>query len=714
MHGDPAKLVRTGAAATVCALITGCAHSPPTDEELRRSFAAYRSATDRVSEGKPPQLGLALGGGGTRAAATSIGILQGLQEAGLVSHVDVISTVSGGGYGAYWWYSRFLEAGGDSTMLAPFADCVPARYGQYLAVGHSTACAGPSTDDVMPLCAGGGIGFDLARQCPKGDPYRYQNHLRGFQDIFGTGRFEYRTILEDQPDVAVSVGKLLGNSVIAGIPNFVANVLFDRQVDFSPTRKAYRDGIGSTYGAAPEDCSKASPEGRAGCVDSRERSSPAEMSFRDLQRARSLGAPLWVINAYAGTGRSGLDFSSSAVHPEQVLFEFTPYQFGSSVYRYWLTSALAPDFSVLDAVTASAAFFSAQQKVLDPGLRNLVNLAMVLSTVNWGVSIENPNVEDSVRMVHGVLPFPLYYAHHFDGVRTTPYINLADGGLTDNIGAYSLLRRNVEVWILSDHSYDRAGTMSEICKLRKNVETFGWDVLMPGLDLLPSVCEPGSKLGYDIFAWSHPILLGCVVTKGKTDCDDAKARVLLIKPALNARLAFTQDPIPMNSDTTPTVEWRDMADACRAHPRSSECARAALKFSCSNRAPAASRAANKVGAWTFDERMPCEVMGFLMVNGFGHGKAGGDDCPGFPQNSSVLMTANSSGTLFGAYRELARWYARQVGYFFDNGVLARERFGTVLQVQRSSAITPKLATPGNFVAAKAGSPNDCILLEARP
>jgi hypothetical protein len=54
----------------------------------------------------PYTVGLALSGGGIRSATVSLGILQKLAGAGLLKHVDYLSTVSGGGYigsALTWW-----------------------------------------------------------------------------------------------------------------------------------------------------------------------------------------------------------------------------------------------------------------------------------------------------------------------------------------------------------------------------------------------------------------------------------------------------------------------------------------------------------------------------------------------------------------------------------------------------------------------------------
>ena len=107
--------------------------------ESNSYFARGVEARIRGNNGSPPTVGLALAGGGTKAANFSIGVLQGLTETGVMERVDVISTVSGGGYGALWYFSRLLNPEGNpqtasvplsSGFLASkfFQDCLPIKY----------------------------------------------------------------------------------------------------------------------------------------------------------------------------------------------------------------------------------------------------------------------------------------------------------------------------------------------------------------------------------------------------------------------------------------------------------------------------------------------------------------------------------------------------------------------------------------------------------
>lgn len=53
--------------------------------------------------------GLALSGGGTRAAAFSIGAMKNLYDRGLMKEIDVISSVSGGSYASYWLFTNYYQ-----------------------------------------------------------------------------------------------------------------------------------------------------------------------------------------------------------------------------------------------------------------------------------------------------------------------------------------------------------------------------------------------------------------------------------------------------------------------------------------------------------------------------------------------------------------------------------------------------------------------------
>lgn len=65
------------------------------------------------------ELGLALSGGGIRSSAYSIGVMKALHEQGVLQEIDIISSVSGGGYAAYWLLS---SESNDKNKFNKFGD----------------------------------------------------------------------------------------------------------------------------------------------------------------------------------------------------------------------------------------------------------------------------------------------------------------------------------------------------------------------------------------------------------------------------------------------------------------------------------------------------------------------------------------------------------------------------------------------------------------
>src|SRR5688500_5981916 len=90
---------------------------PPTHsiDTLPSPFPARGGAVD---------LGFALSGGGIRSAAFTIGVMKGLFDAGYFENVDVISSVSGGGYASFWVFKKFLNGAKPRRQFgaAAFAD----------------------------------------------------------------------------------------------------------------------------------------------------------------------------------------------------------------------------------------------------------------------------------------------------------------------------------------------------------------------------------------------------------------------------------------------------------------------------------------------------------------------------------------------------------------------------------------------------------------
>ncbi len=581
-----------------------------------------------------------------------MGVLDGLHKKGqLGENVDVISSVSGGGYAAYWYFSRLLDlylsvekrsAGLHNPIRLDdyFADCLPLRY--QMTFGE----AKPKAYVLPPPCPKPETNFDPVSNV---DQYRWQNHLRGFQDVLSND-FNYSST-GDRQALSMDVAKALGLSLATAPGHWFTNVLFDWKLHVSPSRRQYTRGIERTYGLRPVDCSRpldAALNGGSGatqvCAEFRdgkershhERANPNRLAdrgytFAMIDVVRRLAPrmrkeheqalpkmPFWVVNTTAGVSKSPFDLlESSQPTWEDAVFEFTPNGYGSGVYGYWPGSH--PEMDVAAAVAASSAFFDSQQRSLGKQpLRGLAGLGMRLAQLDWGTTIANPSRQDRHRGRHWVLPFPLYYAHGATRNARSPYIRVSDGGQSDNTGIFSLVRRGVTKIVFADGGFDREGKMADLCRVQRELRMSNLRLVLG--DEFDAVCQGNQKL--DLWNMRSPLLTGCIVF-GSTTCDRNNA--VYYADLLVLKLSM------------PTREIHAQIESCAARVMGME--------SC---------APDYLAAESVLPGLPLEVFAFLVKSyqGSPWEKRGN---PVFPQHSTVKMTLNSSPWLYGAYRELAAW-----------------------------------------------------------
>ncbi|EFX59918.1 hypothetical protein DAPPUDRAFT_346417, partial [Daphnia pulex] len=115
--------------------------------------------------------GLALAGGGTKAASYSMGILSTLasDEKNALAEMTAISSVSGGGYAALFLYSKLMLGTNDPSLKPAdyFKDCIPSAYQGLL---PDEAAHLPD----QPLCD---------TQTRQRDEFRFQQFVRCRQDV---------------------------------------------------------------------------------------------------------------------------------------------------------------------------------------------------------------------------------------------------------------------------------------------------------------------------------------------------------------------------------------------------------------------------------------------------------------------------------------------------------------------------------------------------
>jgi hypothetical protein len=659
-------------------------------------------------------LGIALSGGGSKAAAFGSGVLAGLADADLLDSATYISTVSGGGYAAYFYYTHkifpYLRGGGRpvASSVELFRDCVrrPGLNDARTSVRQRVDAVGGCTPYELQASSSHPLGNTFHTN-------RHQAFVKCQQDVLQPGKC---SIERTTGDLGVS-GFMVASTLLTAIPSYLSTVIFDWGLNTSPAAQSYRDGIGLAYGSSIRNASDLKEIGqpapkrdfkdrpvksleefkRFECAPNKEnyafdclqgpgRQIPDPLRYEELlqayQAARrdpSRRMPFWIMNAVAPSDRSMLGWWS--ILPTETsssdIFEMTAVSHGSGRYGYVAAPISLHGLTVLDSVGAAAAFLDPNQNglVSDPVPRGLIGVAQRMLNVDWGIDISNYNVSDSRRTLHTSMPFPFFDApisKHLvhagqpaeDKERVgSVFIRLIDGGNGENLGAHALLKRGTRNIVISDAGADKLGNFLDLCELRRRLSHLpavasdrttrnAKYLYVPGLPGLAYHCDnikTEKAKGYGVHDWpfTMPVLFACVRKEKRAEDRQACAglemaleerrplekpdsRLFVVKPALNIP-RFRKDQL-QNFYTRVNGEI-----ALRS--RIKDCWLPQM-------------AAGDAG----DRGINCETAMHL--------KESWDDkdgnCQSFPQHSTITSTANSSNTIYAAYRELARQYTTQI------------------------------------------------------
>ena len=690
---------------TVLAGLTGCSAVPMTAIGVAQP-SDYVEIESQV--GGAPRVGLALAGGGEKSAPFAMGVLAGLQEAGLLSEVDVISSVSGGTYAALYLYERYAEEYRDGTGYEPeivdqaFDDCLPLERKQ-LIDEHSVTRWNPATDvgecpypePSMPWRNY----WNASEDALIGDPLRFASQVRASQSLFSSS-WDYegtRNLTVKVHIIGREVGLAIVNSGLLFAPSFLADSLFDWRTErFAVGKRAYNSGIQRAYGSipavAPHDHNVVKPVEWARPPGATQQVN--FLTFTDLRtiyeqsrapecvvkHPSACHLPLWIVNTTAGTSRGILEsFGVQNFTPQMNVFELSTFGYGSGAYGYqnWGDKpTMQPTQQVTNAVAASAAFFDSQQQQ-EGGLlgQPLINVGLQIANFEWGTNIPNYNLERSEyqrqKIVHAFLPWPLYLFHrHRADPKVALDIHLSDGGMSENLGVWALLRRHVRYIIVVDSASDTGYGLSDPCELERHLEQLPapspgstpaseaqwqqsqasiwfvgegtkedeWPAINARLRSFPQACKDirdGRLKAEDPFGLARSLpapILRARVCRGMIKACDAReaiAELFIIKPALQMTARSNSGSYALEDAMNPKRATTITQEECGLSRTS---------------------VASSTG-------YPCEVLSFLAIPG-NFSPMIGDDT--FPQNSTVRMSALSSPYLYGAYHELARYYAKAI------------------------------------------------------
>ncbi len=440
---------------------------------------------------RPVVIALALSGGGTRAGMFAHGVMQGLNDNHVFDRVDAISSVSGGSYAAMWYFTKRMELNKQQISYHKiFKDCVPTWWVEAPLPNDPDFDYKHKLRRAMEQAGQGGDGFVKMDRCESsrhflpGDPYRWQVHLSRWPDVF---RYS-----ETIPD-----GRGQGAPWVESIRlalRSVGEVLISPLVKTGSVPSAYQYGVERAWGLNPNPRTSAtqsfsytndtggSPQTSGWHMDA------AKAQWRDLRALYNDKAteklPLWILNTTNSPRGTGTDPSR--------IFEITPFGQGSELTGYLKNGTPAID-DIGTAVRASAAALDAQGAG-EKFSQTWSSRNFLFPVTEWGVTVEN----------------------QFQ--KTPRHFRLSDGGHSENLGVYSLLRRGAQNIIVVDAAEDVEGRMADLCKLRSMLNSQGLTMTFRGeLADLGVVCEGNLESyasrakAYNTSAWLNPVIPGEVV-----------------------------------------------------------------------------------------------------------------------------------------------------------------------------------------------------------
>ncbi|MHC8391640.1 patatin-like phospholipase family protein [Pseudomonas sp. MDT2-39-1] len=405
-----------------------------TTTEIEQNF--YR--TSRSIPSGTPDVGIALSGGGQRAASVSIGFLSALDEQGILQDVDIISSVSGGSYAAYWWYTKRysanLERESTAIKTSEHADSAP-LYNRYYPPG---------------LCAYFKKNYTETPQldrCKNQRAWKYKFHRHNLN----SGHL--LTYSQEYTQAPELFGKTL-SWIITTPVHWVANGLFDMKLNANLFQNYYQNGLEREYGLYPgckydETNCKLKDYTNSRLAGLRAINPAPNLLLTSMKEKHE---PYWVINTTAAYNTRSAPkmfrfipaFGYSKSLYDSV-YEFSPTVQGSPRFGYCFpgnSNCVENNIELSRQVALSGAAFDSLPAGANSAI-DIFNLAL-------GQYISNPKVSDGDRTIHRVIPAPFVWFHENRHDETAPFIYLSDGGHSDNLGLYSLVRRGTKKIIVLD------------------------------------------------------------------------------------------------------------------------------------------------------------------------------------------------------------------------------------------------------------------------
>jgi len=495
-------------------------------DESQLDCIMNRNSGAKIKEVQPdvdklPLLGLALSGGGSKASPFAMGVIKRFVDEGWLYRTDYLTSVSGGGYSAFYLYYRAYRSMLDRVpkiaaypgltryfmdtrdlnerasrppyvrLLSPDAvahqwDSLAELKGGCIELGPEPLNSTTPTDLTEPV-------WKYVQQGA------YQGWVECYQDLLRTDRAQmskYKDGTVAKIRYANQLGStftmLFAESLVTAPILWVTNGAFDWKQRVSPTQYDYLDGILRTYGYMPQRGDELPVythaehfEAMAKCLDFGDLSIIYTKDEKTTTDQLGGYLPKWIIQSTGNSGNVGLDLSPKHYDLGTDVFEITFDQYGSGRYGYVRGSPALVGLTVPMAVLASAAFAdTAQRSVRIP--RGVVNFGLQTINLRWGFDIANYNESNAERFWHSLLIWPFYYLDSPVTTEHGPTIHLSDGGQTgDNLGMVPLLRRGVRNIVVAsgENDYDAkddALLLASLCSVNYYLNVRGYTMDFDG------------------------------------------------------------------------------------------------------------------------------------------------------------------------------------------------------------------------------------------
>ena len=413
----------------------------PNNLPFSGEWAFNKEKTDKGKTRAPPKVCLALSGGGVRSASFSLGILKSLslhdistEDRKNLGDVDVVSSVSGGGYALAWLIMQYYHHRDDHTFSHKMLFSAAAENGSR---NNST------------------------------DESQYIRYIAAHSNIITSTEYV----------------SLLGANVVSAPVNFGLNGLFGSHTNTTPARSAYEKSLRKTYARDPSH-----PLSTVDDVSFNEL-----LRYYDNHREddAAVRAPFFIINTTAFIEEDIRHYGAALANS---IYDFTILQYGSDALgRYVYPNTSLPELnkgaqffaqdartsysgtlrddhpmSFMRAISVSGAALDGSALVAGYSQRVLFSLL----NVDLGFYINNPGLSPRTRQHRRFLPWPLYYffGNYARDARGTD-IYLSDGAHAENLGAFSLVRRLCKEIIVVDAEYDPSYVFEAYSLLKHNLST---------------------------------------------------------------------------------------------------------------------------------------------------------------------------------------------------------------------------------------------------